>query len=93
MNVTMQKKGTFNDILYRVANELNIPQESGYTGNTITHGYTRHSVYKYLRQWNLCNHNDYQNIAVNGGSSGNTMGNIGALRRDQNNDYPLLMFL
>ena len=53
----------------------------------------RHSVYKYLREWNLCNNNDYQNTAVNGGASGNTWGNIKALKRDQKNDYPLLMFL
>jgi acyloxyacyl hydrolase len=41
----------------------------------------------------LCNHNDYQNIAVNGGDSGNTWGNIHALSRKQKDDYPLIMFL
>jgi acyloxyacyl hydrolase len=50
-------------------------------------------VYKYLRQWNLCNHNDFQNIGVNGGASGNTKTNIKALVRNQQEDYPLLMFL
>lgn len=93
MNVTLMEKGTFNDLLYRAANQLDIPHESAYTGNTITPGYTRHSVYKYLREWNLCNSNDYQNIAVNGGSSGNTWGNIKALKRNQTDDYPLLMFM
>ena len=62
-------------------------------GNTITKGYTRHSVYKYLREWNLCNNNDYQNVAVNGGDSGNTWGNIHALKRNPKTDYPLLMFM
>lgn len=41
----------------------------------------------------MCNHNDYQNIAVNGGDSGNTQGNIHALSRNQQNDHPLLMFM
>jgi acyloxyacyl hydrolase len=46
-----------------------------------------------VREWNLCNHNDYQNVGVNGGDSGNTWGNIKALKRNQKNDYPLLMFM
>ena len=45
----MIQKGTYNDFFPRVANELDIPHESGYTGNTNTNGYVRHSVYKYLR--------------------------------------------
>ena len=50
-------------------------------------------MYKYLRNWNLCNNNDFQNIGVNGGTAGNTRGNIKALARDQKEDNPLLMFL
>ena len=46
-----------------------------------------------MREWNLCNNNDYQNIGVNGGDSGNSWGNIHALKRDPQNDYPLIMFL
>ena len=46
-----------------------------------------------MREWNLCNNNDYQNIGVNGGSSGNTYKNIKALKRDQHNDHPLLMIM
>jgi acyloxyacyl hydrolase len=92
-NATMIQKGTYNDLLSRVANELDIPYESTYTANTVTEGYTRHSIYKYLHEWNLCNHNDYQNVAVNGGDSGNTWGNIKALKRNQQNDHPLLMFM
>jgi len=89
----MMQKGTFSDLLVRLANELDIPHESGYTGNTNTNGYVRHSVYKYLREWNRCNHNDYQNVAVNGGDSGNTWGNIKALKRNPKTDYPMLMFM
>lgn len=32
-------------------------------------------------------------MAVNGGDSGNTWGNIKALKRDKSKDHPLLMFL
>lgn len=88
----MITKGTYNDLLLRVADELDIPHESAYTGNVNT-TYKRHSVYKFLRNWNLCNNNDYQNVAVNGGDSGNTWGNIKALKRNPKNDYPLLMFM
>jgi acyloxyacyl hydrolase len=91
-NVTMIQKGTYNDLLPRLADELDIPQDSAYTGHRNT-TYKSHSVYKYLRNWNLCNNNDFQNIGVNGGSSGNSKGNIKALSRNQNEDYPLLMFL
>ncbi len=41
----------------------------------------------------MCNNNDYQNVGVNGGTVGNTWGNIKALTRDPKNDYPLLMFM
>jgi hypothetical protein len=88
----MIEKGTYKDFLIRAADELDIPHESGYTGHTNTK-YLSHSVYKYLRDWNLCNNNDYQNLGVNGGDSGNSWGNIKALKRDPKNDYPLLMFL
>lgn len=83
---------TYHDLLPRLADELDLPQDSTYTGHRNT-TYISRSVYKYLRSWNLCNNNDYQNIGVNGGSAGNTKNNIKALSRDQNNDYPLLMFL
>jgi len=88
----MITKGTYHDFLERVADELDLPHESGYTGHVNT-TYKSHSVYKFLREWNLCNNNDFQNIAVNGASAGNSWGNIPALKRDPANDYPLLMFL
>jgi acyloxyacyl hydrolase len=91
-NVTMMTKGTFSDLLPRVADELDLPQESAYTGHTNT-TYPTHSIYKKLRKWNLCNNNDFQNLGVNGGDSGNTWGNIKALHRDQKNDHPVLFFL
>jgi acyloxyacyl hydrolase len=91
-NVSMMKKGTFDDLLPRLADELDLPQESAYTGHTLT-SYASRSVYKYLREWNLCNHNDFQNIAVNGADSDNSRNNIPALKRNPKEDYPLIMFL
>ena len=85
-------KGTYDDLLPRLADELDLPQDSAYTGHRNT-SYASHSVYKYLRSWNLCNNNDFQNIGVNGGSSGNTKGNIKALSRNQEDDHPMLLFL
>ena len=91
-NATDIQKGTYHDILRRIADELDLPFESGYTAHVPTADYVSHSVYKYLRNWNLCNNNDYQNVGVNGGDSGNSWGNIKALKRDPVNDHPLLIF-
>ena len=35
-----------------------------------------------MRNHNLCINNDYQNLGVNGGSSGNSKQNMDALARD-----------
>lgn len=88
----MMGKGAFKDLLPRVANELDLPQESTYTAHTKT-SYESHSIYKKLRKWNICNNNDFQNLGVNGGDSGNSWGNIKALHRDTTNDHPVLFFL
>ena len=88
----MMQKGTFDDLLPRVADQLDLPYESAYTGHTKTE-YPSHSIYKYLRRWNMCNNNDFQNLGVNGGDSGNTWGNIKALKRDPQNDHPMILFL
>ena len=89
----MMHHGSYSDLLPRIADEFDLPYESAYTGHTNTTNYLSHSIYKKLRKLNLCNNNDFQNIAVNGGASGNTWGNIKALKRDQNNDHPVLFFL
>ena len=79
-NVTMIDKDTYHDLLPRLANELDMPEDSAYTGHRNTSYHSR-SVYKYLREWNMCNNNDFQNIAVNGATAGNSRGNIPALSR------------
>ena len=48
LNVSMMHKGTYKDLLQRMADELDVPHESGYTGHTQT-DYLSHSVYKYVR--------------------------------------------
>jgi hypothetical protein len=50
------------------------------------------SLYSLLRQRNRCNHNDYQNIGVNGARVTSSMQLAKALARDQNNDNPLLVY-
>ena len=69
-NVTMMQKGVYHDFLKRAADELDLPHESAYTAHTQT-DYLSHSVYKYVREWNLCNNNDYQNTGVNGARTSN----------------------
>jgi hypothetical protein len=51
------------------------------------------SLYGKLRQRNRCNHNDFQNIGVNGARMTSSMGLVDALARNQKNDNPLLLFL
>ena len=49
------------------------------------------SVYSSMLQMNLCNHRDYQNIAVNGASSGNILGIAKSISRNQKLDYPVIL--
>src|SRR5690606_10807817 len=51
------------------------------------------SIYLRLRQRNLCNHRDYQNICVNGACSNyiaNTL--MYHIHRDPEKDHPVLLF-
>lgn len=50
------------------------------------------SLYSLLRQRNRCNHNDYQNIGVNGARVTSSLQLANALARDQQNDNPLLVW-
>ena len=50
------------------------------------------SIASRLRERNLCNHRDFQNIGVNGASSGNAMRHlIPSVQRDQDLDHPTLV--
>jgi len=94
VNASQWTNSTFNDTLVSVADEIDLPHMSGYTGYMET-GYTGpvSSIYKNLYQRNKCNFRDYQNIAVNGLSSQNVLDSIKALARNITEDYPLLIFV
>jgi len=94
LNAKEWTSDTFKNILELASDEMDAPNKSGYTGQLPDDAQNPlRSIYKYMVDRNRCNRNDYQNIAVNGGASGNTQKNIKALRRDQKNDEPLLVFL
>nr|XP_006816953.1 PREDICTED: acyloxyacyl hydrolase-like [Saccoglossus kowalevskii] len=84
----------FLNVTFVAGNELDWPSMSAVTGfqnltMPIIHGWTD-SLYQRLRQRNLCNHRDYQSIAVNGGACGNMNTIVKSLSRNQQKDYPVL---
>jgi acyloxyacyl hydrolase len=52
------------------------------------------SIYQRLRERNLCNHRDFQNIGVNGArtTSMQPPGVINAFQRNPADDHPVLVF-
>ena len=66
----------FANILTNLENELDFPMLSWSTGHRRTEEFAPDvdgpvdSIYMRMRKNNLCNNNDYQNIGVNGASSG-----------------------
>jgi len=83
MNASMINKTSYGDLFSVVSNELDWPHMSGYTGfGPDSSDVPLRSIYKKLVERNRCNQNDYQNVAVNGGESGNTIDNMKALSRD-----------
>ena len=49
------------------------------------------SIASRLRERNLCNHRDFQNVAVNGAGSDNAMKLVPSVKRDKNLDNPALV--
>jgi len=94
VDATMWNSALFKQIPDVIADEVDLPHMSAYTGY-FDQGYTGpvSSVYKKLYARNKCNFRDYQNIAVNGANSRNAYGDIVKLARHEGNDYPVLMFL
>ncbi|KAG8572519.1 hypothetical protein GDO81_012071 [Engystomops pustulosus] len=86
-------KNSFSNLALAISNELDWPQFSMYTGfqNSTIGGWTQ-SLYLRLRDWNRCNHRDYQNIARNGGSSRNLEHFLKSMTRDQQLDKPAVVF-
>ena len=51
------------------------------------------SLYLKLRDRNRCNHNDFQNIGVNGARITSAEGLVDAFKRDKDNDKPVLLWI
>ncbi|KAM4028377.1 acyloxyacyl hydrolase isoform 2-T2 [Anomaloglossus baeobatrachus] len=86
-------KNSFSNMALAISNELDWPQFSMYTGfqNSTIGGWTQ-SLYLRLRNWNRCNHRDYQNIARNGGSSNNLQSYLISMARNKRLDKPAIVF-
>jgi acyloxyacyl hydrolase len=93
---------TMDQLLPDAEDELDFPQCSWGTGHMSTtdcpyqhtvpgiDGIT--SLYTQLRQRNRCNHNDFQNIGVNGARITSSMQLVNAMARNSQ-DHPLLVWL
>ncbi|GAM17791.1 hypothetical protein SAMD00019534_009660 [Acytostelium subglobosum LB1] len=86
---------TYNGMIEIIANEMDWPQRSTYTGwNPSTNEVPVDSIYLRMRERNLCNHRDYQNTAVNGADSHDVaFGLAQTIARNQETDAPVLLFL
>lgn len=95
---------TFAHLLTNAENELDFPMLSWSTGHSPVSDYAPDvegpidSVYMRLRENNLCNTNDYQNIGVNGADSSSLRDNLSKiLSRDKRlsplPQKPLLLFM
>jgi len=94
VNASEWNSTTFANIGPAVEDEIDLPHMSAYTGYMdVGNTGPVSSVYKKLLERNKCNFRDYQNIAVNGASSIDSLGNIMALSRSQQDDQPVLAFL
>ncbi|KAF2078139.1 hypothetical protein CYY_000523 [Polysphondylium violaceum] len=86
---------TYAGIVDILEDEVDWPMRSAYTGYVpSTAQYSVQSVYLQMRERNLCNHRDYQNLGVNGANSGGTASKVMfSLNRNQTHDKPALFFL
>ncbi|KFM78452.1 Acyloxyacyl hydrolase, partial [Stegodyphus mimosarum] len=79
-----------------LGNELDWPETSFATGFQnlswpILHG-TTDSMYLRLRQRNLCNHRDFQNICFNGAASSSMLSYLETIARNPQDDKPAVVF-
>ncbi len=95
---------TFANLVTNAENELDFPMLSWSTGHALASNYAPDiegpvdSIYMRLRENNLCNTNDYQNIGVNGAASGSLKNDLSKiLMRDKRlsslPQKPLLLFM
>ena len=88
----MINESSYDDLIEGLENELDWPHRSWSTGFEVSTNSTPvSSIYLHMRERNLCNHRDYQNIGVNGASSNTIVKTIKTLTRDPVNDNPLLV--
>ncbi|KAM9971761.1 hypothetical protein ACTFIW_011744 [Dictyostelium discoideum] len=83
---------TYKGMIDVLETEVDWPMRSTYTGWD-TSVPNVDSMYLRMRERNLCNHRDYQNLGVNGASSSSTRTIIQTINRNQNTDKPVLLFL
>lgn len=108
LNASDFSYGTYKDIISNVEDELDWPQISWSTGHLNNSQFypnywqniePTHSVYKFLKQTNLCNNNDYQNLGVNGARASNLLSFAQLLGRVNNvhgggvQHKPLMLFM
>eukprot|EP01132_Coremiostelium_polycephalum_P003673 gene3673-4575_t len=95
LTAALVNKTTYKGMFGILENEVDWPHRSAYTGwEPSTPQYTVDSVYLRMRERNLCNHRDYQNLGVNGCSSNSMIKNvIQSISRNQEKDKPVLFFL
>ncbi|EGG24883.1 hypothetical protein DFA_03128 [Cavenderia fasciculata] len=94
MTAALINKTTYTDILSVIEDEADWPHRSAYTGWVpSTEAIPVDSVYMRMRERNLCNHRDFQNLAVNGGSSDSILKTISEVSRNQQTDQPALVFV
>jgi acyloxyacyl hydrolase len=95
---------TFKHLVTNLENELDFPMLSWSTGHQPVSDYSPDvegpvdSIYMRLREHNLCNNNDFQNIGVNGASSSSLRSDLSkVLSRDKRlsplPQKPLLLFM
>lgn len=79
---------TYSDLVFGATNELDWPHKSWVTGH-VEDPFVD-SLYLRLRKQNLCNHRDYQNVAVNGANSLKLKSIVPTVARNDSFDQPVL---
>lgn len=83
---------TYSDVIQAAENELDWPHKSWVTGyDTWSDEGPIHSIYLKMRERNLCNHRDYQQLGVNGYDSLDVLAAVESLARNRTHDHPMLL--
>jgi len=94
MTASTIDENTFDDLLFVLTNEFDVPYESAMTGHQDTPGQPIvNSMYLRLRERNRCNHRDYQNICRNGLRSASSVDMAKTLSRSKISDEPVILMI